>query len=54
MEFCSGGDLSRFIKKKRVLPEFVAKYCLQQIASGQAHPQADQHRINAVDIIQLN
>ena len=34
MEYCSGGDLSRFIKKKKVLPEFVAKYCLQQIASA--------------------
>ena len=34
MEYCSGGDLSKFIKKKKVLPEFVAKYCLQQIASA--------------------
>ncbi|BFY97177.1 hypothetical protein BsWGS_00217 [Bradybaena similaris] len=32
MEYCSGGDLSRFIRSKRALPEHVVKRFLQQIA----------------------
>ncbi|TRZ03062.1 hypothetical protein DNTS_029718 [Danionella cerebrum] len=32
MEWCSGGDLSRFIRSRRILPESVARRCLQQIA----------------------
>ena len=31
MEYCSGGDLSRFIHSKRTLPEQVAKRFLQQL-----------------------
>ncbi|XP_059158373.1 serine/threonine-protein kinase ULK3-like isoform X2 [Physella acuta] len=34
MEYCSGGDLSRFIRSKRALPEHIAKRFLQQIASA--------------------
>uniref|UniRef100_A0A8C1TYJ7 Serine/threonine-protein kinase ULK3 n=1 Tax=Cyprinus carpio TaxID=7962 RepID=A0A8C1TYJ7_CYPCA len=32
LEWCSGGDLSRFIRSRRILPERVARRCLQQIA----------------------
>ncbi|XP_039650139.1 serine/threonine-protein kinase ULK3 isoform X2 [Perca fluviatilis] len=32
MEWCSGGDLSRFIRSRRILPERVARCFLQQIA----------------------
>ncbi|XP_061567631.1 serine/threonine-protein kinase ULK3 [Cololabis saira] len=32
LEWCSGGDLSRFIRSRRLLPESVAKRFLQQIA----------------------
>ncbi|XP_029354887.1 serine/threonine-protein kinase ULK3 isoform X3 [Echeneis naucrates] len=32
MEWCSGGDLSRFIRSRRILPEKVAQRFLQQIA----------------------
>ncbi|CAG5127562.1 unnamed protein product [Candidula unifasciata] len=32
MEYCSGGDLSRFIRSKRALPEHIVKRFLQQIA----------------------
>ncbi|XP_016407770.1 serine/threonine-protein kinase ULK3 [Sinocyclocheilus rhinocerous] len=32
LEWCSGGDLSRFIRSCRILPESVARRCLQQIA----------------------
>uniref|UniRef100_A0A8C9TVW4 Serine/threonine-protein kinase ULK3 n=1 Tax=Scleropages formosus TaxID=113540 RepID=A0A8C9TVW4_SCLFO len=32
LEFCSGGDLSRFIRSRRLLPERVARCFLQQIA----------------------
>ncbi|XP_028679002.2 serine/threonine-protein kinase ULK3 isoform X3 [Erpetoichthys calabaricus] len=34
MEFCSGGDLSRFIRSRRLLPEHVARRFLQQLASA--------------------
>lgn len=32
MEFCAGGDLSRFIRSKRMLPENVTRIFLQQLA----------------------
>lgn len=32
LEFCSGGDLSRFIRSRRLLPERVARSFLQQLA----------------------
>ncbi|NXS24188.1 ULK3 kinase, partial [Mystacornis crossleyi] len=32
MEFCAGGDLSRFIQMRRLLPEKVARIFLQQLA----------------------
>ncbi|XP_069480613.1 serine/threonine-protein kinase ULK3 isoform X2 [Ambystoma mexicanum] len=32
MEFCAGGDLSRFIRTKRILPENVTRIFLQQLA----------------------
>ncbi|OXB81978.1 UNVERIFIED_CONTAM: hypothetical protein H355_004061 [Colinus virginianus] len=31
MEFCAGGDLSRFIRMRRILPEKVARIFLQQL-----------------------
>ncbi|XP_072348697.1 serine/threonine-protein kinase ULK3 [Scyliorhinus torazame] len=34
MEFCAGGDLSRFIRSRRTLPERVARRFLQQLASA--------------------
>ncbi|CAL1526109.1 unnamed protein product, partial [Lymnaea stagnalis] len=34
MEYCNGGDLSRFIRSKRALPEHIVKRFLQQIASA--------------------
>ncbi|XP_056231219.1 serine/threonine-protein kinase ULK3 isoform X1 [Seriola aureovittata] len=33
LEWCSGGDLSRFIRSRRILPERVARRFLQQIAA---------------------
>uniref|UniRef100_A0A8D0H5P2 Serine/threonine-protein kinase ULK3 n=1 Tax=Sphenodon punctatus TaxID=8508 RepID=A0A8D0H5P2_SPHPU len=32
MEYCAGGDLSRFIRTRRILPEKVARIFLQQLA----------------------
>uniref|UniRef100_A0A2K5PTC6 non-specific serine/threonine protein kinase n=1 Tax=Cebus imitator TaxID=2715852 RepID=A0A2K5PTC6_CEBIM len=34
MEFCAGGDLSRFIHSRRILPEKVARVFMQQLASA--------------------
>ncbi|XP_014437415.1 serine/threonine-protein kinase ULK3 isoform X3 [Tupaia chinensis] len=34
MEFCAGGDLSRFIHARRILPEKVARIFMQQLASA--------------------
>ncbi|XP_041034124.1 serine/threonine-protein kinase ULK3 isoform X1 [Carcharodon carcharias] len=34
MEFCAGGDLSHFIRSRRMLPEQVARRFLQQLASA--------------------
>lgn len=34
MEFCAGGDLSRFIRMRRILPEKVARIFLQQLGEG--------------------
>ncbi|XP_067829633.1 serine/threonine-protein kinase ULK3 [Heptranchias perlo] len=34
MEFCAGGDLSHFIRGRRMLPEHVARRFLQQLASA--------------------
>ncbi|XP_013833523.1 serine/threonine-protein kinase ULK3 isoform X7 [Sus scrofa] len=34
MEFCAGGDLSRFIHTRRILPEKVARVFMQQLASA--------------------
>lgn len=31
MEYCAGGDLSKFISTRRVLPEYSVKRFLQQI-----------------------
>lgn len=31
IEYCSGGDLSHFISSKKVLNEYLARRCLQQI-----------------------
>ncbi|XP_012313062.2 serine/threonine-protein kinase ULK3 isoform X2 [Aotus nancymaae] len=34
MEFCAGGDLSRFIHTRRILPEKVVRVFMQQLASA--------------------
>lgn len=34
LEWCSGGDLSRFIRSRRILPEIVARRFLQQIGES--------------------
>jgi serine/threonine-protein kinase ULK/ATG1 len=34
IEFCGGGDLSRYIKKHGAMPERVAKHFLGQLAAG--------------------
>lgn len=34
MEYCGGGDLSKFIKAKRRLSEMTCKQFLQQLASA--------------------
>uniref|UniRef100_A0A8C4J243 non-specific serine/threonine protein kinase n=1 Tax=Dromaius novaehollandiae TaxID=8790 RepID=A0A8C4J243_DRONO len=46
MEFCAGGDLSHFIRTRRILPEKVARIFLQQL--GKQLPARDsQPRLNA-------
>jgi len=39
MEYCGGGDLSRFIQQRRILPQNVARLLLQQlgICASPAH-----------------
>lgn len=37
MEFCAGGDLSRFIHTRRILPEKVARVFMQQLGKSQRH-----------------
>lgn len=34
MEYCGGGDLSRFIRSRRQLPEVIVKLFLQQLATA--------------------
>lgn len=34
MEFCAGGDLSRFIHTRRILPEKVARVFMQQLGKS--------------------
>jgi serine/threonine-protein kinase ULK/ATG1 len=34
MEYCGGGDLSKFIRDQRILPENIARLLLQQLASA--------------------
>jgi serine/threonine protein kinase len=34
LEFCDGGDFSKFLKKHKRLPEYQARYFLQQLADG--------------------
>nr|XP_039272053.1 serine/threonine-protein kinase ULK3-like isoform X1 [Styela clava] len=48
MEYCSGGDLSRFISTRRMLPEFFVKRFLQQIAS--ALQLLHNHNISHMDL----
>lgn len=41
MEFCAGGDLSRFIHTRRILPEKVARVFMQQLGKKLVtHPVA--------------
>lgn len=37
MEFCAGGDLSRFIHTRRILPEKVARVFMQQLGKSPPH-----------------
>ncbi|XP_041503389.1 serine/threonine-protein kinase ULK3 isoform X3 [Microtus oregoni] len=46
MEFCAGGDLSRFIHTRRILPEKVARVFMQQLDFGFAQhmsPRDEKH-----------
>uniref|UniRef100_A0A8C3F5M3 non-specific serine/threonine protein kinase n=1 Tax=Chrysemys picta bellii TaxID=8478 RepID=A0A8C3F5M3_CHRPI len=38
MEFCAGGDLSHFIRTRKILPEKVARLFLQQMGEGTPDP----------------
>ncbi|XP_039587686.1 serine/threonine-protein kinase ULK3 isoform X3 [Passer montanus] len=48
MEFCAGGDLSRFIRTRRMLPEKVARLFLQQLAC--ALKFLHDHNISHLDL----
>ncbi|KAM7103493.1 serine/threonine-protein kinase ULK3 isoform 5-T7 [Ciconia maguari] len=48
MEFCAGGDLSRFIRMRRILPEKVARVFLQQLAC--ALKFLHDHNISHLDL----
>ncbi|KAL1007405.1 hypothetical protein UPYG_G00086340 [Umbra pygmaea] len=48
LEWCSGGDLSRFIRSRRLLPERVARRFLQQIAC--ALQFLHSHNISHLDL----
>ncbi|XP_053933551.1 serine/threonine-protein kinase ULK3 isoform X3 [Cuculus canorus] len=48
MEFCAGGDLSRFIRMRRMLPEKVARIFLQQLAC--ALKFLHDHNISHLDL----
>ncbi|NXV67579.1 ULK3 kinase, partial [Molothrus ater] len=48
MEFCAGGDLSRFIRTRRMLPEKVARVFLQQLAC--ALKFLHDHNISHLDL----
>ncbi|NXL81522.1 ULK3 kinase, partial [Leptocoma aspasia] len=48
MEFCAGGDLSRFIRTRRMLPEKVARIFLQQLAC--ALKFLHDHNISHLDL----
>ncbi|XP_041877697.1 serine/threonine-protein kinase ULK3 isoform X1 [Corvus kubaryi] len=48
MEFCAGGDLSRFIRMRRLLPEKVARIFLQQLAC--ALKFLHDHNISHLDL----
>ncbi|XP_074458108.1 serine/threonine-protein kinase ULK3 isoform X3 [Larus michahellis] len=48
MEFCAGGDLSRFIRMRRILPEKVARIFLQQLAC--ALKFLHDHNISHLDL----
>ncbi|KAM6351917.1 serine/threonine-protein kinase ULK3 isoform 8-T8 [Alca torda] len=48
MEFCAGGDLSRFIRMRRILPEKVTRIFLQQLAC--ALKFLHDHNISHLDL----
>ncbi|NXU55856.1 ULK3 kinase, partial [Turnix velox] len=48
MEFCAGGDLSHFIRMRRILPEKVARIFLQQLAC--ALKFLHDHNISHLDL----
>uniref|UniRef100_A0A8C7FUA1 Serine/threonine-protein kinase ULK3 n=1 Tax=Oncorhynchus kisutch TaxID=8019 RepID=A0A8C7FUA1_ONCKI len=48
LEWCSGGDLSRFIHSRRLLPERVARLFLQQIACALQY--LHNHNISHLDL----
>lgn len=43
MEFCAGGDLSRFIRMRRILPEKVARIFLQQLGENHVGLRDEDH-----------
>uniref|UniRef100_A0A669P4B8 Serine/threonine-protein kinase ULK3 n=1 Tax=Phasianus colchicus TaxID=9054 RepID=A0A669P4B8_PHACC len=43
MEFCAGGDLSRFIRMRRILPEKVARIFLQQLGEDHVGLRDEDH-----------
>jgi len=56
MEMCSGGDLLNYVRKRRKLPEDVAKYVFRQVVDGLAYCHAKRivHRDVKLDNILLN
>ncbi|PVD19971.1 hypothetical protein C0Q70_20465 [Pomacea canaliculata] len=48
MEYCSGGDLSHFIKSKRALPERIVRKFLQQIDFGFAKPMLEGDQMDVM------
>ncbi|XP_009076465.1 PREDICTED: LOW QUALITY PROTEIN: serine/threonine-protein kinase ULK3 [Acanthisitta chloris] len=50
MEFCAGGDLSRFIRMRRILPEKVARIFLQQLELACALKFLHDRNISHLDL----
>ncbi|KAK3095391.1 hypothetical protein FSP39_014132 [Pinctada imbricata] len=48
MEYCSGGDLSQFIRSKRSLPEYIVKRFLQQLVKAMMYLRS--HNVAHMDL----